>query len=453
MFIGRKEELKFLEDYYHGQESQLVVVYGRDGIGKTDLLRMFLKKHSGFYYLARECSQMEQEYWLKKELAGNYAVLSKEKDMTGLLAAAASRKPEKQVIVLDEFHFMVKNNPDFPQAIQKLLENSQVPVMVVLCSSSIHWVENDMLEYLKEAAACISAFLKIKELSFVDIVGYFPDTSTMDCIYLYGILGGTPKYLSYWNGNRTVKENIKGLILNRDGRLYREVPNFLKCELRELALYNTILAAMAEDDENMKLNNLYERTGFSRAKISVYLKNLIQLEVVEKVFSYDKFGSENTKKGLYRIRDHFIHFWYRFVFPNLSLLENMKTEAVYEKRVRPALDAYTRNYFAHVCREYIELLNMQGQLPFPIEDSGTWFGKDGTIDFAGVGKGKLLIADCRWDEDALSENDFQKLLSLISQSGMEPDCYYLFSKGGFTSGMEAKARNIAGIRLVELEQM
>lgn len=453
MFVGRAEELKFLEDYYTRQGNQMVIVYGRYGIGKTDLVRMLLMKNQGRYYMARECSEREQLLCLNREWKERYELLPDGNGLGGLLLAAAKTK-EKAVIVLDEFHLMEKGCGEFSQALRSLMEQRDHEVLLLLCSSSVNWIENDMVRVLQGTAAYISALMKVREFTFLDMAARFPDKTMEECVSVYGILGGIPKYLNYWNTGRSVKDNVKALILNRDGRLHREAQNVLKSELRELALYNTILAALAADEENMKLNNLYDRTGFSRAKISVYLKNLIQLDVVEKVFSFEAGGKENTKKGLYRIRDHFIFFWYKYVFPNLSELENGRVEQVYEAAVAPTLDRYLETFFTDVCREYIGLLDRHQKLPLKIREKGSWFGKNGTIDYLAEGtNGKIMAAKCKWQEQPMNEADLEQLLLLLTQAEMDPDYYYLFSKSGFTSGLEAKAKCFESIRLISMDKM
>ncbi len=204
----------------------------------------------------------------------------------------------------------------------------------------------------------------------------------------------------------------------------------------------------------LKLNDIYARTGFSRAKISVYIKNLIELDVVEKVFSYDTEGKENTKKGLYRIKDRFLHFWYRFVFPNLSNIENRQAERVYNEKIAPFLDEYLSQYFVTVCQEYFQLMSDYQKLPFEIEQMGEWYGKEGTIDFMGEGKDKsLFVGKCKWDREPMAEQDFMDLLALNKQAGVEPDYYYLFSKSGFTSSFEVKAKEIHNLVLTNLTDL
>ena len=67
-----------------------------------------------------------------------------------------------------------------------------------------------------------------------------------------------------------------------------------------------------------KLNDLFLYTGYSRPKISVYMKNLSHFDIVEKVVSFETGGWDNAKKGIYRIKDTYVNFFYRFVYPHLS---------------------------------------------------------------------------------------------------------------------------------------
>ena len=451
MFIGRTKEIKFLEDYFNRDKNDLVVVYGRRGIGKTELLRNFSRNKSCLYYTARECSEREQLFSMQREWRVNYALPSEEMSFEALLKDVSE---QVSLLIIDEFNLILKNSRAFIPAVINALNhlNPTKKLMIILCSSSVNWVENDMVSSMGSNALSISAFYKMKELSFSDVVTRFPNYSVEDCIKVYAILGGVPRYLNVWNDKRSIKDNIMALFLYKEGRFYQEAENFLKLELRELALYNTILACLSQG--KLKLNDIYERTGFSRAKISVYIKNLIELDVVEKVFSYDTDGNDNTKKGLYRIKDRFVHFWYRFVFPNLSKLENRMMEEVFQLKIEPALDEYVSTYFASVCQEYLMLMSDYNKLDFKIERMGQWFGKDGTIDFIGLtSKNTHFVGQCKWNQNPLGEEDFELLLELVKQAEVEPDDYYLFSKNGFTNNLEVIAKGMNNLSLTALEDL
>lgn len=448
MFIGRTKELNFLNDYYQRKESNLVVLYGRRGIGKTELLRVFSKDKQCIYYNARECSIKEQYYILEREWEESYGIKAEEKRYSAVLAKAAE---QYSVLIIDEFHYMMKNSEEWAVALNSVIKESNKKLLVILSSSSIHWVENDMVNSIGELAESISAFLKIREFTFADIMSRFPDFDIEQCMIVYSILGGVPAYLNLWMEKRTLRENIEALFLHKDGRLYREAQNYLKMELRELGLYNTILSSFVGGTN--ELNDIYEQTGFSRAKVSVYVKNLMDLDILEKVPSYDPFNKDGLR-GIYRIRERVVQFWYRFVFPNLSLLEQREFKKVYSEKIENELEHYLEPYFIEICKEYMELLSEHQRLPYQIDKIGSWYGEGGMLDIVGETMDKkVFLGKCKWSQEAMTEEDFMNVLNLTIQAGIEPDYYFLFSKNGFTSGLEVKARGISNMTLLSLEDM
>jgi len=280
MFVKRTEQLKLLEEQYASTGNNLVILYGRKGMGKTTLLTQFLEeKSAAFYYEGVECVDKLQLLRMNRQRPNsseNFEVL----DYPLLFSEFIGIGEEKTIIVLDEFHYIIKNSMDFVEAL-RLIGNPRRPVMFILSSSSVRWVENEMISNLGTLASSITAYMKLKEFTFVDFVNRFPKSSVETCININAILGGIPEYLDEWKENESVSDNIKNLLLNKNSRLFSAPQQFLKLELREPAVYNTILFSLAEG--NRKLNELHQKTGFSRAKISVYLKHLILLDLVEKL--------------------------------------------------------------------------------------------------------------------------------------------------------------------------
>jgi AAA+ ATPase superfamily predicted ATPase len=226
---------------------------------------------------------------------------------------------------------------------------------------------------------------------------------------------------------------------------------FLKLELREPAVYNTILFLLA--DGHRKLNELHVRTGFSRAKISVYLKNLIQLDLVEKIVPLNEAGKENVQKGLYRIKDNFFSFWYRFVYPNLSELMLGEVSKVYEEQVAGYLEDYMQEYFSDVCTEYLKLISSQQKLFENFLWWDRWYGKSGTIDILAQSEsGKTLVGKCLWESREAGTEDYETLVSLTLQAGKQPDYCYMFSKSGFTGELRGRMESNRNVILVGLDE-
>lgn len=441
MFVGRTQELKQLEDAYRQERNAAVVLYGRFGIGKTELATLFAKDKPTVYYVARELSEQEQCFAMAREL-GIEARDEAPAFYDSLKQAVAKQKETsgKTVIIIDEFHFLIKTSDAFKVAFLKILMEEQC--MFLFLSSSVNWVENSMVEDFGPAARALYGTVKLKEFSFLELVKRFPEMSVEKTIYASAILGGVPEYLNYWNEKSSVKENILRMFLRKDAPLLFGAEAFLKKELRELGAYNAILASLASGRN--KLNDIYARTGFSRAKISVYIKNLIELDVVEKVFSFDASESANlvhanVQKGLYRIKDNYLRFWYRYVFPNLSAILMGQGELVYEKAIAKDFAVYMQECFTEVCGEYLKLLDQYGKLRNRYETWGAWYGKSGLIDVvAGSADGAILAGFCRFDSRMMTSKDLTQYKELLELALLVPQELYLFSKAGFTEELRQK---------------
>lgn len=338
-FVGREAELNYLNQYYTGNDSQVLVVYGQKGVGKTTLLRVFGENKPCAYYMARSCSDREQRFqWLREVFHGEFDAMDDsvsvfpeyEEIFTRVLENASTS--EKIVFVVDEFHYLIKGESTFFSRLIKFVRSCKIPVLVILCSSASGWVENNMVSKIGSEAASISGFLKVRDLSLQQMRTLYRGYSEDDCIQLYAILGGVP---GLWNRTSTqfsATENIVHCILNKYSALYGEMVNCMIEELRETAVYNTILATMARGSN--KLNDIYRHTGFSRAKISVYLKNLMEIDLVEKIGA-----------GTYRITKPHVRFYFCFIYPNQSLMEDLTPEEFYKEIVEDAFPGYVREAY------------------------------------------------------------------------------------------------------------
>ena len=324
------------------------MVYGREGIGKTTLLREFLQDKPFVYYQARELSREEQYHYFEQ----------KQNELMNRIRTSSS----KLCFVIDEFDLMQKGNKEFLDDLQNFYAAIQGEnVLMILTSSCISWVEHQMADQFGKWMEHVVETIKLQEFSFMEMVDRFPQCSTKDCIAIYSILGGVPAYLAHWDPQDSIRRNVIRLILDDKGILHKEAGRFLKTSLRELPFYNTILSVLAEDEP--KLNYLYQRTGFSRAKISVYIKNLTQMDVAAKIHSFQPENGQIGKKGLYEIRDRFLAFWYKLVYPNLSELSLMTPEKFYEQYIKDAMDEVERKTYGRVCQEFMDLMNQYGRLP------------------------------------------------------------------------------------------
>jgi AAA+ ATPase superfamily predicted ATPase len=271
-------------------------------------------------------------------------------------------------------------------------------------------------------------------------------------VEVYGVLGGVPGYISRWNGKKSLKENVCRNILSPNGYLFDEVEHYLGMELRELSLYSTILASIAAG--NNKLNDLYHQTGFSRAKISVYMKNLMEFEVIEKVVSFETGGWENAKKGVYRIQNTYVNFWFRFIYPHLSDLYMLSPEEFYDRYIEQELNEYMNRYFIQVCTEYLNLLNMIDKLPIHLHRIGTWVGKQGNIDIIAQNSVReSVVGLCNWFKPELTMEDCQSLIANMKKARISAEYYYLFSATGFGASLVEASKEDSRYVLIDMKEL
>lgn len=452
--ITRVAEFKKLEEIYQESGNQLYILYGRSGCGMDTLIKLFCRDKKSFYYKARNASPKEQLHQMQREIQRQFGAVLTKDTYDECFNRIKSGDASKLVVVIDGFDLIVKKDESFFESILKLKAKRLYPgpVMILLCNSSIPWTEKDMASCLGEGLSKVNGLMKLDDMKFLDVVRAFPDYSVAQCVETYGITGGVPDYLNRWNGKKSIKENICNNILHPQGYLFSEAEDFIRGELRELSVYDTILASIAAGNE--KLNDLFMDTGYSRAKISVYMKNLAAFDVVEKIISFETGGWDNAKKGVYHIRNHYVNFWFTFLYPNLSDLYVMSSEEFYDAHIKDYLDDYLNQYFVSVCAEYLQLLNQVGQVPIRLSKMGTWVGKMGTIDIIGQNaQRENVVGICNWKDAKLSYESYEKLLVTMKKAKITAKVIYLFSAKKFDERLVELANENPQLVLVDMTEL
>lgn len=451
---GRKAQIRELEELYEQTGNQLVVLYGRRENGIRRLVQDFCADKKSFYYYAPETSAEAQKKRLTGEVEGQYGVSLSEKSYDMCFNRMKSGDASKLVLVIDEFEHILKKDEQFMESILKLREHKLYPgpVMILLYTSSISWAEQHMGKTLEKYGKKVDRIMQLPELKFVEMVQSFPKYTVSQSVEVYGVIGGVQEYMEKWDASKDIRYNVCRQVLSPEGFLFGEAERIVGRELRELSVYNTLLEAMASGKR--KLNDLHQETGFSRAKISVYLKNLMAFDIVEKVVSFETGGWENAQKGLYQIKDTFVNFWFKFVYPHLSDLYRMEPEAFYDKYIAAGLEEYLNRYFVKVCMEYLELLNQIHKLPLPIHKMGSWIGKQGYIDIIVQNEVREnLICLCNWSEPEMTFEMCQSLFKSMEQAKITANYYYLFSAKAFDEKLVRMVSADKRILLVDMNQL
>lgn len=469
MFIGREAELQFLENKYQSKAGQLIVLYGRRRIGKTETLRQFCKGKPHVFFVCQECTDKLQlknfsEKLLKEEIPAKQYIdqfPDWEKALMAVLDLPYGDK--KKLLIIDEFPYMCKGSPSIPSILQNLWDEKlkNANVMIILCGSAMSFIEKELLAEKNPLYGRATGIYKMTEMDFYDAIRFFPTYSDRDKVLLYAVLGGIPHYLCQFEQELSLEDNIKQNILTKGCALYSEVEFLLHQELRETTLYNSLIEAVALG--NTRLNDISQKSLVEdTSKTSVYLRNLIELGIIEREFSVEVGIKEraNANRGLYKLTDHFFRFWYAFAFTNYSDLEGGDVDGVYRYAVEPLLHKFAAPVFEDICRQYIQRLQKAGSLPFRYSKIGRWFGRttvrdtvqdnklrtaETEIDIVALSgdQKKYLIGECKFKENGFTYSEYLDVMGkLMPQKETAEFFYALFSESGFDDKiLEEKKEN------------
>ena len=452
--VTKGNERKKLDSLYEEQGNQIVVLYGRAESRKEELIKDFVADKKFFYYRCREGSAEDQVRMMGEEISRRFDVNLTKNTYDEYFNRIKSGDPSKLVVIIDEAQFVMKRDPEFIKSILKLKAKRLYPgpVFILLASSSIVWVEQDLDSLLQENAKKVNARIKICDLNFLDVVRTFSNLPVSECIKIYGTIGGVPGYMELWDTKASYEENICRLVLDEKGALFSACTERISSELRELSVYNTILSAIARGYN--KLNDLYLETGYSRAKISVYMKNLSHFDIVEKVISFETGGWENAKKGVYQIKDTFVNFWFKFVYSHLSDLYMMSSSDFFDRYIATELDGYMNRYFRNVCMEYLLLLNQVGRTPFAIHKMGTWVGKTGNIDIIAQSSDRRnIVGFCNWDKPMMTMDMCEEMAVHMTKAKISSDHYFLFSATTFEPALVEYVKRDSRFELIDMNEL
>lgn len=452
--IIRTAEIKPLEEEYEKSGNRLVLFYGDDTSQREQLLKYFMQDKKAFYYRARPASAKQQRSMMGEQITEQYGVGIQKHTYDEYFNRIKSGDASKLVVIIDEFQYIVRNDESFWESILKLKAKRLYPgpVLIVLASSAFKWIDTEGMELLGEQAKKIDRKVRLTDMNFLELVRAFPEYSVSECVQAYGVIGGANAYVNHWNSKKDVKHNICRLILSPNGALFEEAQRVIGRDLRELAVYDTLLCSLAAG--NRKLNDLYHDTEYSRAKISVYLKNLMAYDIVEKVSVFETGGWDNAQKGLYQIKNTFVNFWFKFVYPHMSQLYRLTPEVFFDTYIEPELDEYLNRYFVAVCREYLALLNLHGRLPLKAVKMGTWIGKKGNIDIiVQNAQRQNIVAICNWSKPELTDDMYQELLASMKQAKLKAEQYYLFSAQAFDEAVRLRAEKEPEVVLIDMKEL
>lgn len=460
MFIGRERELKALEKLYTSDKFEFAVIYGRRRVGKTALINQFIGDKKAIYFMGVESNAKQNLENFSKSVIEYSSGIDTETSFRSFQAALEYvfklAEKERVILVIDEYPYVARSSKSLASTLQLLIDKykDSSKLMLILCGSSMSYMEDHVLAYKAPLYGRRTAQLKILPFDFEETCHYFKRLSNEDKALIYGIVGGTPQYLMQMNDSLSVEENIKNTFLNPISFLYEEPINLLKQEVREPAIYTAIITAIATGASRM--SEISNKVGEDTNVCSIYIRNLMNLGIVQKETPY---GEKESRKSVYSINDNMFRFWHRFVLENNSVIARGATDLVY-KRIEPQLSDYMGKVFEDICKQYLWKQLLMGKCPVEFTSLGRWWGNNpiekcqAEIDIMGEqDKDTALFAECKWTNEKVDLNILETLAKRSRLFSYKNIYLYLFSKSGFTKGCIEEAKKMGNVMLVSYEDI
>lgn len=445
-FINRKKEIKFLNDEYLRNGSSLVILYGRRRIGKTELCKAFMKDKNTLYFLATEESETQnrnafkdivsdfcENELLKNSRVNNWEILFK--------IILDKSKNEKLLLVIDEFQYLGKSNSAFPSIFQKIWDTilKDNNIMVILCGSLISMMEEQTLNYSSPLYGRRTGQIKLKQIKFKHYNEFFEKKEYSELIKYYAITGGVPKYIELFYDGNDIYSSIYKNIISKQSFLYDE-PNFLlQKEVSEIGSYFSIIKAIAAG--NQKLSKIAGVLEMKQTGITKYLKTLIDLDIIEREVPVTEENPEKSKKGLYKIKDNFLLFWFKFIYPNISFIESDNVDIVMNKIKDNFIDNHVSYVYEDICIEKMWELNKNNVFNFNFSKVGRWWNNDKEIDIVAFDNTEknIIFGECKFWGNKVGVNILtaleEKSKYIEWNKNNRKEQFILFSINGFTDDL------------------
>ena len=461
MFLCREKELQKLNKRYFGDEFECIVIYGRRRVGKTALINEFCKDKKNIYFSALDTTPQENLKILSKSIyscknpSGSHAPKFESFD-DAFAEITTMSEQERIVFVIDEYPYLAKAEKSISSRLQHLIDHvwSSHNIYLILCGSSMSFMEYQVLGYESPLYGRRTAQFKIEPLTYKETAAFNTQLDVEQNSIIYGITGGIPHYINKLHVKKDLDEAVLENIFDRTSYLFEEPENLLKQELREPAIYNSIISAIAGGAS--RSNEICTKVGLESSICAKYLKVLLDLGIVMKE---TPIAEKPGKKTIYLIGDNFFRFWYRFVAKNVSSISSGRFPQIYDLAVKRQLSDYMGLVFEQMCRTY--LLNYAEELPILLSEVGQWWGTDAKtrkevqIDIVGTpveGK-EYIIGSCKYKNEKIGVDELELLQQYAAVFGRGAKYhYYIFSKGGFTQGLQELGEK-GEVTLVMLEDI
>lgn len=436
--------MEYLKKILSSPDFQMVPVWGRRRIGKTALLLKALEG-KGLYFLATETSKLDNIRRLKGDASGQLKdpiIDSLADDWEAVFKYLGTKDIP---IVLDEFPYLVASDPGMPSILQRIIDLhlANTGTKLFLCGSSIRMMEDHVMNYRAPLYGRRTGQLNLRPVHFKHLKEFLPYYSFEDLVRAYGVCGGVPMYLLEFETENAFWKNIEEKLLDTHSILHSEANFLVKEEFTHVSTYKSILRTIASG--RTKMDEIRNNLGVGKSDISPYLANLISVGFVDRDVPVTE-NPARSRKGLYVIKDSYLRFYFRYLFPNKTIIETGNVKGVLDL-IKKDYDAYIGHVFEDIARQtFLVWSNNEG---LTWDRVGSWWHGEEEIDIVATSteRNDILVCEVKWSDKPMTRNVMFALIEktkkirwrdskrkirylFISRSGFLPECEQLAEEKG-----------------------
>lgn len=464
-FLNRSGDLARLLDWWEGGDRNALALYGRRRAGKSWLLRAFAQGKPALVLVADQGAPGRQLGRLAGELEPHLGVRPDLPDLPALFRALYRLAGRDRVLVaIDEFPYLLpgtgRSRREVLSGVQAVIEEERDSsgLKLVLCGSHIAQMQGLLAEQSPLRGRLTP--LATEALSFPDARAFLREDRMQGAVERFAVAGGMPMYLAELSRRASLRAAICESVLDHRGPLFNDPREILEEEFRRPGTYFSLLEELAVRERGM--DDLTATLGVAHSALGPYLTELVRMQLVEKLTPL------TAQRDLrYRLRDNFLRFWFRFVFPfQESLRAGLGPGDHYDAEVAPALPEHVAPVFESLCRHWV-----RQSLGSQATRVGPWWGRSldrlraegergsEEIDVVGSARSRVtLVGECKWTGGGMSGKvlgDLERFkIPALRQAGARfaaggPQIL-LFSKSGFKDSLVEEAAGRDEVRLLDL---
>lgn len=472
MFIGREKELKTLETTYDKKGFGMTVIYGRRRVGKSTLIREFVKGKRVIFYTATKVGAERNLELFSKQVMDvidptySDVTISSVETVLDIITKKVKSGEEKTILVIDELPYWAEKDDALLSIFQKYIDTQWIDknIMLILCGSTLSFMEKKVLSEKSPIFGRRDSQIKLEAFNYKDSASFVPDYSFEDKAICYGMTGGVAKYLALFDASKSLDDNIERLFFDADGYLFDEPRNLLTQEFADVTLVNNIIEQVAAGETSLNIiaNKVHENSN----TVLYLLKKLIDVGLVEKRNCITE--EKNKKKTQYVLKDNMLKFWYQFIPKAVSVIELGQGQVYYKKVVKQQIHSFMASVFEEMCRYYTLEQGIQGTFGSLITETGTWWGVEQMSDEAGrrysqsadidvVGISTVdntaVVGECKFKNEKIDKEIYDTLIrrSRLLSGKYNVIKYLLFSLSGYTKWFEKL--DVSNVVMISIDDM